>query len=232
MNQSTREATLRSRFAQGDWLAGELAQLCRLHRLERHPFLRRWLAGDLTPCDLQVFAAEQHHVVVVLEDVARRTAAVTDGLLAEQLTRYAEDQRESIELSCEFALATGWGRSAWYFASDPLPQTLGSDRAWRGETRSLAEDLVTIHTIESALSLLAPGQLAALEECYGFDTRSVRYFVRRVERSASDAALSQAALTSLLPMVSPDALVRHAEMCHRAYWELLDGVQMLSQRSS
>jgi pyrroloquinoline quinone (PQQ) biosynthesis protein C len=232
MNQATREATLRSRFAQGDWLAGELAQLRELHRLERHPFLQRWFTGELTTCDLQVFASEQHHVVVVLEDVARRAAAVTDGLLAEQLTRYAEDLGESIELSCEFASATGWGRSAWYFASDPLPQTLGCGRVWRGETRSLAEDLVTVHMVESTLSLLAPAQVVALVERYGFDTRSVRYFVRRAERSAGDAALSEAALTSLLPMASPDALVRHAKLCHRAYWEFLDGVQMLSQRSS
>jgi hypothetical protein len=136
------------------------------------------------------------------------------------------------EASYEFASATGWGRSAWYFASDPLPQTLGCDRAWRGESRSLADDLVTIQTIESALSLLAPRQLAALVERYGFDTRAVRYFVGRAERSARDAALSEAALTSLLPVVAPEALVGHAERCHRAYWELFDGVQMLSQRSS
>jgi hypothetical protein len=56
--------------------------------------------------------------------------------------------------------------------------------------------------------------------------------VRRAERSARDAALSEAALTSLLPVVAPEALVGHAERCHRAYWELFDGVQMLSQRSS
>ena len=91
---------------------------------------------------------------------------------------------------------------------------------------------MTIQTVESALSLLAPRQLAALVERYGFDARSARYFVRRAERSARDAALSEAALTSLLPVASPDALVRHAEMCHRGYWELLDGVQLLSQRSS
>jgi hypothetical protein len=115
------------------------------------------------------------------------------------------------EASYEFASATGWGRSAWYFASDPLPQTLGCDRAWRGESRSLADDLVTIQTIESALSLLAPRQLAALVERYGFDTRAVRYFVGRAERSARDAALSEAALTSLLPVVAPEALVGHAE---------------------
>jgi pyrroloquinoline quinone (PQQ) biosynthesis protein C len=232
MNQSTRETTLRSRFAQADRLSAELAQLRQLRPVEQHPFLQRWVAGELTPCDLQIFAAEHHHAVVVLEDIARRAAALTEGLLAEQLIRYAEDQDESIELSCEFASATGWGRSAWYFACDPLPQTLECDRAWRGESGLLAEYLMTIQTVESLLSRLAPAQLDALVERYGFDARSARYFVRRAERSARDAALSEAGLTSLLPVISPDALVRHAELCHRGYWALLDGVQALSQRSS
>jgi pyrroloquinoline quinone (PQQ) biosynthesis protein C len=231
MNQPTREATLRSRFAQADWLAPELAQLRELRRLEQHPFLQRWFAGELTPGDLQIFSAEHHHAVVVLEDVARQAAALTEGLLGDQLVGYAEAQGESVQLSCEFATATGWGRSAWYFACDPLPQTLACDRAWGGAHGSLAERLMTIQAIESELSLLAPRQLDALVGRYGFDARSARYFVRRAERSARDAALGEAALTSLLPVVSPDALVRHAEMCQSAYWELLDGVQVLSQRS-
>jgi hypothetical protein len=132
MTQSMREATLRSRFAQGDWLAGELAQLRQLRRLARHPFLQRWLAGKLTPCDLQVFAAEHHHAVVVLEDVARRAAAVTEGLLAEHLVRYAEEQAESIELSYEFASATGWGRSAYRDNSPRSSSATGSTHAPSG----------------------------------------------------------------------------------------------------
>ncbi len=231
MTQSTREATLRSRFAQADWLAAELSALREERRLERHPFLQRWVAGELTPCDLQVFAAEHHHVVVALEEIAQRAAALTEGLLAEQLASYAEDQGESVELSCEFAAAAGWGRSAWYFALDPLPQTIGCDQTWRGAECSLAEHLMTIQAVESEFSLLAPRQLHALVECYGFDSCSAGYFMRRAERSARDAGLGEAALTSLLPVTSPDVLVRHAEACHRAYWELLDGVQMLSQRS-
>jgi hypothetical protein len=49
VRQSTPEAALRSRFAQADWLAAKIAQLSEDWRLDRHPFLRRWVAGDGPP---------------------------------------------------------------------------------------------------------------------------------------------------------------------------------------
>jgi hypothetical protein len=109
VNQSTREAALRSRFAQAEWLATEIAHVRNEWRLDRHPFLRRWIAGELTALDLQLFAAEHHHAVMALEDVGRRAAALSDGLLAEQLVAYAEAHVQAVTLSCDFASATGWG---------------------------------------------------------------------------------------------------------------------------
>jgi pyrroloquinoline quinone (PQQ) biosynthesis protein C len=232
VSQPTREAALRSRFAQADWLVAEIAQLREGWRLDRHPFLQRWVGGELTAADLQLFAAEHHHAVMALEDAGRRAAALSDGLLAEQLAVYAAAQEESVELSCEFAVATGWGRSAWYFAQDPLAHTDACARIWAGANDALAEHLATIHAVESSLAELAPRQLGALVEHYGFDMDSARYFVRLAERAAGDAALAEAALTSLLPVVSPQSLVHQAEMAYRAYLELLDGVQMLAARSA
>ena len=231
MSQSTREAALRSRFAQADWLAAEIAQLRAEWRLDRHPFMQRWVGGELTAVDLQLFAAEHHHAVMALEEVGRRAAALSDGLLAEQLAAYAEAQAEFVALSCAFAVATGWGRSAWYFAQDPLARTEACARTWVGATDALAEHLVTIHAVECGLAELAPRQLEALVDHYGFDLDSARYFVRLAARAADDAALSEAALTSLLPLVSPGTLVHQAETAYRSYVGLLDGVQMLSQRS-
>ena len=232
MSQSTREAALRSRFAQADWLTAEIAQLRAEWRLDRHPFMQRWVGGELAAVDLQLFAAEHHHAVIALEDVGRRAAALSDGLLAEQLAAYAEAQAESVELSCEFAVATGWSRSAWYFAEDPLAQTEACARTWVSAAGALAEHLVTIHAVESGLAELAPRQLEALVEHYGFDMDSAWYFVRLAERAAGDAALAAAALTSLLPLVSPETLVERAEIAYRCYAGLLDGVQMLSARFS
>jgi pyrroloquinoline quinone (PQQ) biosynthesis protein C len=232
VNQSTREAALRSRFAQAEWLATEIAHVRNEWRLDRHPFLRRWIAGELTALDLQLFAAEHHHAVMALEDVGRRAAALSDGLLAEQLVAYAEAHVQAVTLSCDFASATGWGRSAWYFAQDPLAQTVACARAWTGQPSSLAEHLVTIQAVESSLGQLAPRQVGALVEHYGFDMDSARYFACLAERAAGNAALGEAALTSPLPLVSPRVLVRQAETACRSYVDLLDGVQILSERSS
>jgi pyrroloquinoline quinone (PQQ) biosynthesis protein C len=232
VSQSTREAALRSRFAQAEWLTAEIAQVRDEWRLDRHPFLRRWIAGELTALDLQLFAAEHHHAAMALEDVGRQAAALSDGLLAEQLVAYADAQAQAVALSCEFASATGWGRSAWYFAQDPLAHTVACARAWTGRPSSLAQHLVTIHAVESSLGQLAPRQVGALVEHYGFEMESVRYFACLAEGATGHGALAAAALTSLLPLIAPRVLVRQAEAACRSYRGLLDGVQVLSERSS
>jgi pyrroloquinoline quinone (PQQ) biosynthesis protein C len=225
MNPPTYEATIRSRSAQADRLAGELADLEAGGGWERHPFLRRWRAGELSAGELQAFAAEHHAAVVALAHGARAAAAMTDGLLAEQLLRYAVEQERAVELSCAFAVASGWGRSAWYFAQDPLEPTLACARAWSGEGHTLAERLTGLVVIESALGRVAADLLDALILRYAFDVRATRYFARRAERGADDAAVLGAGLESVLPLAAPAELVRHANMVLGAYSALLDGVQ-------
>jgi pyrroloquinoline quinone (PQQ) biosynthesis protein C len=229
MNPPTYEATIRSRSAQADRLAGELADLEAGGGWERHPFLRRWRAGELSAGELQAFAAEHHAAVVALAHGARAAAAMTDGLLAEQLSRYAVEQERAVELSCAFAVASGWGRSAWYFAQDPLEPTRACARAWSGEGHTLAERLTGLVVIESALGRVAADLLDALILRYAlFDGRATGYFARCAERCADDAAMLGAGLASVLPLAAPAELVRHADMVLGAYSALLDGVQRVS----
>jgi pyrroloquinoline quinone (PQQ) biosynthesis protein C len=231
MGQPTRQATIRHRFVQADRLAAAIAGRQEAWRWERHPFLRRWLDGALTAVELQTFAAEHHCAVVALAQAGHGAAARTAGLLGEQLERYAGEQDCSIELSCGFAVATGWARSSWYFAQDPLDSTVDCTRAWSGEGRSLTERLVTLVAVEGALTALAPRLLDALVLGYGFDEPATRWFTRCAERSGSDAATIAAGLASQLPVATPERLLRRAEMALRSYWELLDGVQRFSARA-
>jgi pyrroloquinoline quinone (PQQ) biosynthesis protein C len=228
MGQPIREATIRHRFVQADRLAAAIAARQREWRWERHPFLRRWLAGELTAAELQAFAAEHHCAVVALAQAGRGAAACSGGLLAEQLERYTREQDCSVELSCGFAVATGWSRSSWYFAQDPLDPTVDCTRVWSGEGRSPADRLVALVAVEGALAALAPRLLDALVLGYGFDQPGTRWFTRCAERSADDAAMIAAGLASLLPVAAPERLVRRAELALRSYWELLDGVQQFS----
>ncbi len=214
----------RSRFAQAERLERELAVLDEAWSPASHPFMRRWLAGELAADDLRLFAGEHYHAVCALADVASRAAGVADGLLAEQLAAYAAGQERALSLWLRFAAATGWAGSAWYFGEDPLPETAACAGAWRSETASLAEDLVTIWAVESALAPLAGAQCEALRRYHGFDHPATRYFARRARRGEHDAAVAQAGLTSLLPVTSPLALVCRAELACRSYLELVDGV--------
>jgi pyrroloquinoline quinone (PQQ) biosynthesis protein C len=224
---------IRQRFVQAEWLEPRIARLRASLNVERHPFVQRWLAGEVTAAELHLFAAEHHHAVVALAATARSAASLTEGMLAEQLSRYADDQEDYIDLWMEFAAATGWTRDSWwYFAEDPLPQTVACSRAWSGESRPLAHHLVTILGVEHLLAAVAARQRDALTGRLGFDARSTRYFSLHAQRSPADAELAWAALTSLLPLTAPVTLLTQVELTYRSYWELLDGVQMLSVCSS
>ncbi|MGH2893603.1 MAG: hypothetical protein ACRDPM_10115 [Solirubrobacteraceae bacterium] len=220
----TLEDTAASRFAQAERLERELAALGETWSPARHPFMRRWLGGELSEDDLHLFAAEHYHAVCALADVAAGAARMADGLLAEQLAGYAAGQERALSLWLRFASATGWAGSAWYFGEEPLPETAACAGAWRSETASLAEHLVTIWAVESALAPLAAAQAEVLRRCYGFDFAATRYFARRARRGERDAAVAQAGLTSLLPVTSPLVLVCRAELACRGYLELVDGV--------
>jgi len=219
------DAVTAGRSDQAEWLEGELDQLHGPARLASHPLMKDWFVGKLTAPDLRVFTGEHYHAVVALESAARRAASMSDGLLAEQLGLYADDQDELLTLWFEFAADAGWGRSAWYFGEDPLPATVACTRVLGRERRELAVHLVTIYAFESAACELAPLQLAALTNRYGFEASSTRYFALQAERSRSAALTAKAALTGLLPVPSPGALARHAERVYRSYLGLMDGVR-------
>jgi pyrroloquinoline quinone (PQQ) biosynthesis protein C len=214
----------RRRFAQAERLERELDALDETWSPAGHPFMRRWVGGELSADDLRLFAGEHYHAVCALAEVAARAARMADGLLAEQLAAYAAGQERALSLWLRFAAATGWSGSAWYFGEDPLAETLACAGAWCSQTASLAEHLVSIWAVESALAPLAGAQCEALRRHHGLDHAATRYFARRARRGEHDAALAQAGLTSLLPVTSPLALVCRAELAYRSYLELVDGV--------
>src|SRR5262249_26734439 len=159
---------------------------------------------------------------------ARRAAVLADGPLADHLAGYADEQEQAVEQWCEFALATGWGGSGWYFGQDPLPHTVDCARAlWGGPRRPLAPHPVTICALESAAAELAGPQLEALELRYGFDDACIRYFTLAPDRSAHAALVAESAIADLLPITSSSALVDHAELIYRSYLDLLTGVGAL-----
>jgi pyrroloquinoline quinone (PQQ) biosynthesis protein C len=221
----TLESIARGRFAQAERLERELAAGDEAWSPAGHPFMGRWLDGELAAGDLRLFAGEHYHAVSALADVAAAAARLAGGLLAEQLAAYAAGQERALSLWLRFAAATGWSGSAWHFGEDPLPETVACAAAWRpAPGGELAEQLVTIWAVESTLAPLAGAQGEALRRHYGLDHATTRYFARRARRGEHAAAVAQAGLTSLLPVTSPLALVCRAELARRSYLELVDGV--------
>jgi hypothetical protein len=201
----TLEELDRGRRGQAERLGREIGELHELWSPLAHPLIRRWRAGELSAVQLGAFAAEHYHAQIALAEAAANAARLADGLLADQLVRYAAGQEEAVERWLHFAAATGWRGSAWYFGEDPLPETAACASAWRAQDATLAERLVTIWAAESTLASLAA-------------------VVKEAARTTDDAAVVQAGLTSLLPVTAPLALVCRAELACRSYLELLDGV--------
>jgi pyrroloquinoline quinone (PQQ) biosynthesis protein C len=220
----TLQELLRDRDAQARRLEREVAALGEAWSPGEHPLMRRWRAGELPAVALGTFAAEHYQAVVALADAGARAARLADGLLADQLERYAAGQERAVELWLGFAAAVGCGGAAWHFGEDPLPETVACATAWRADEASLAEHLITIWAVQSVLAPLSQMLDEALRTHYGMPGDATRYFARRARRGPDDAALAQAGLTSLLPVAAPLALVCRAELACRSYLELLDGV--------
>jgi pyrroloquinoline quinone (PQQ) biosynthesis protein C len=221
-----------SRFEQAAWLLAEILHRRDYWAARRHPFHERWFAGDLGEAELQLYAGEHHHAVLALAHASRRAAGLADGMLREELVLLADERDGEVELWCEFARAAGWtGSSSWYYAADPLAETVACAETCTGDAeRSLAEHLVTMFALETARMEVAGPQLDALLGRYGFpDDRSTRYFRQCCRADAGPDGLTAAAVTGLLPVADPFALVRRAELTYRSCWELLDGVERFSR---
>ena len=213
----------RSRFAQAERLECELAALHETWGPASHPFMRRWLDGDLSADGLRLFAGEHYHAICALADVAARAARMADGLLAEQLAAYAAGQERALSLWLRFAgpragrARPGTSARTRSPRRPPAPRVaLGDGVAGRAPRHHLGRRV--------RLAPLAGAQCEVLRRHYGFDHAATRYFARRARRGEHDAAVAQAGLTSLLPVTSPLALVCRADLAWRSYLELVDGV--------
>ncbi len=204
-----------------------------------HPFHQRWCAGALTGDDLRASASEHHHAVLALARAARSAAELAArsvaapshcGDLVPALRRAAVLRERELDLWYEFAAAVGWRGSPWCYAEDPLPETVACARDWVGDGhRDLAEQLATIHAIESIQARLAPVQRDALIDHYGLrDPRAIGWFRRRCERASAGAALAHEALERLGPQQAQAVLRARGPATLRSYVELLDGVERLT----
>ncbi|CAN5725660.1 N/A [soil metagenome] len=191
----------------------------------RHPFYRRWSAGELTGDELAFYAGEYRHAVVALAEASEAAADACERDLRAELLAHAREERAHVELWDRFA-----GELDAELDREPLEETIECARAWRAASDSL-EGLAVLYAVEANQPAISETKLAGLTEHYAVaaENPALSYFTLHAERDHEHAAHSRAILEERLAGVDADRLAALAESALEANWRLLDGVEQRFQ---
>jgi pyrroloquinoline-quinone synthase len=190
----------------------------------RHPFYRRWSAGELSREELARYSGQYRHAV--------RAIAVVSEAAAEAAPERPELRRHAVEERDHVALWDGFVEAAGGSVDDaPTPETEECVRAWSqpGPIRAGGDDLlarlVRLYAVESGQPEISRTKRQGLVGCYGFaDGPGTAYFRLHERRDAEHAAQARELIEELAAGGDEDALAAAAEAALRANWRLLDGV--------
>ena len=182
----------------------------------RHPFYRRWSAGDLSRQELARYSGQYRHAVQAIAEVSD---AIADAAPERpELRRHAAEEREHVALWDGFLTAAGGS------VDDPTAETAGCVRAWTDD-HDLLGRLVTLYAIESGQPEISRTKREGLVGPYGFaDGEGTAYFQVHEARDAEHAAEARALIEELAGEGDEERLAADAEAAFRANWRLLDGV--------
>jgi pyrroloquinoline quinone (PQQ) biosynthesis protein C len=183
----------------------------------RHPFYRRWSAGELSADELARYSGQYRHAVEAIATVSERVASAAPERA--DLRRHADEERDHVALWDGFLRAAGGD-----VADAPTPETDECVHAWSAD-RGLVDGLVTLYAIESGQPEISRTKREGLVQRYGFeDGDGTAYFSLHEHRDAEHAAEARELLSELASGDDEDRLVAAAEAAFRANWRLLDGV--------
>jgi pyrroloquinoline-quinone synthase len=182
----------------------------------RHPFYRRWSAGELSRSDLARYAGQYRHAVRAIADASESVAAGAPE--HPELRVHAEEEREHVALWDGFVFAAGGS------PTDPAtPETTECVRAWVGR-EDLLDGLVTLYAVESGQPDISRTKLEGLVGTYGFaDGDGTAYFHVHEALDTQHAAEARRLIDGLAGERDTDRLAAVAEGAFRANWRLLDG---------
>jgi pyrroloquinoline-quinone synthase len=185
-----------------------------------HPFYVRWSAGTLTRAELAGYAGQYEHLVRALAEASRHAAEALPG--DAELALHAAEEEAHVELWRDFAAAVGGSRGT----APARPETARAAATWAGAAADPAEaHLVRLYAIESAQPAIAARKLEGLRAHYAIPAGgTTAYFAVHAAADHEHAALARRRLDGgTAPEEAP--LLAHADAVHRAYWELLDGIE-------
>ena len=183
----------------------------------RHPFYRRWSAGELTPEELARYSGQYRHAVGAIATMSADAAVRAPE--REELQRHAAEERGHVRLWEGFVEAAGGD-----CAARPTPETEDCVRAWNADG-GLLETLGRLYAIESGQPEISRIKREGLMDRYGYsDGPGTAYFRVHATRDTEHANEVRALIDELASDGDGDRMVAAAESALRANWRLLDGV--------
>lgn len=190
----------------------------------RHPFYRRWSAGQLNRKELARYSGQYGHAVRAIA-AASETAADAAPERPE-LRRHAVEERQHVALWDGFVEATD-GK----IGAAPTPETQECVRAWsqprpgHGHRDDLLDRLARLYAIESGQPEISRIKRRGLIGHYAFTEGPATAYFRLHERhDAEHAAEARRLIEELAVSGDEDELAAAAEAALRANWRLLDGI--------
>jgi pyrroloquinoline-quinone synthase len=190
----------------------------------RHPFYRRWSAGELSREELARYSGQYRHAVRAIATASEAAAELAPE--RPELARHADSERDHVELWDGFMEAAG-GRDT----DAPTPETEECVRAWSGAPSleggrdGLLARLVRLYAIESGQPEISRIKRQALVDFYGFtDGPGTAYFRLHEGLDVEHAAQARQLISELAQEGDEDRLAAGAEAVLRANWRLLDGL--------
>jgi pyrroloquinoline-quinone synthase len=204
----------------------------------RHPFYRRWTAGELTRRELALYAGQYRHAVVALARASAQAAEAIDAdrhpALRAELDAHAAEESSHVALWDGFCAAVGGD-----CAASPTQETARCAASWAGDgARPFARSLVALYAVEAAQPAIASAKRAGLTRYYGVrEGPATEYFELHEHRDVEHAAASRRLIAERLDVTGTDgapaaqdvrAMLDEAEAVLASNWLLLDGVERLA----
>jgi len=183
----------------------------------RHPFYRRWSAGELSAEDLARYSGQYRHAVGA---IAALSEALADELPSRaDLRGHAREERAHLRLWDGFVSEAGGS-----VEDDATPETSACVAAWTA-SGDRVELLARLYAIESGQPAISQTKREGLIGRYGFeDGAGTAYFRVHETRDLEHAAEVRALADELAEEDDGERMVAADESALRANWRLLDGV--------
>ena len=204
--------------------------------LLKHSFYQAWTAGELTRSQLAEYAAEYfHHVSAFPTYLSALHARLPDSGLRREVLRNLADEEgtDSANARPHSALWMDFAEGMGAAPDDVHARTLQSETAALIATfRSLmqaepAAALAALYAYESRVPAIAREKAAGLQNLYGADAATARYFTLHQTADVHHAQVWRGLIDAELtanPTAAEPALAA-AEQAARALWRALDGIE-------